>query len=53
MATKFYTFKTISGDCEQCGAYWRYEGWDYGRWYKAYISGNKPKLCRRCLAEGW
>jgi hypothetical protein len=49
MATKFYTFKTISGDCEQCGAYWRYEGWDNGRWYKAYISGKKPKLCNRCL----
>jgi hypothetical protein len=49
MATKFYTFKTISGDCEQCGAYWWYEGWDNGRWYRAYISGRKPKLCKRCL----
>jgi hypothetical protein len=26
MATKFYNFKTISGDCEQCGAHWRMKG---------------------------
>ena len=49
MPLKFFTFKTISGNCEQCDAYWRYEGWDNGRWYKAYIYGTKPRLCKRCL----
>jgi hypothetical protein len=49
MPANFSSFTTISGNCEQCDAYWRYEGWDNGRWYKAYISGKKPRLCKRCL----
>jgi hypothetical protein len=49
MPAKFSSFKVISGSCEQCKAYWSFEGWDNGRWYKAYISGKKPKLCKRCL----
>jgi hypothetical protein len=54
MPAKFSTFRTIFGNCEQCSAMWWYEGWDNGRWYKAYISGTKPKLCKRCLdAKKW
>ena len=53
MPLKFFTFKTISGNCEQCDAYWRYEGWDNGRWYKAYIYGTKPRLCKRYGASIW
>jgi hypothetical protein len=49
MPAKFSSLKVIVGECEQCNAFWRYEGWDNGRWYKAYISGKKPKLCKRCL----
>jgi hypothetical protein len=49
MPAKFSSFKSIIEDCEQCGGIWSYEGWDNGRWYKAYISGQKPKLCRRCI----
>jgi len=54
MSAKFSSFKVIVGDCERCGDFWEYEGWDNGRWYKAYISGTKPKLCKRCLdARKW
>ena len=54
MPAKFSTFTAIFGNCEQCNAMWWYEGWDNGRWYKAYISGTKPKLCKRCLdARKW
>jgi len=54
MPAKYSSFKTISGDCEQCGDGWSFEGWDNGRWYKAYISGMKPKLCKQCLdARKW
>jgi hypothetical protein len=49
MPAKYSSFKVIVGDCEVCGDSWDYEGWDNGRWYKAYISGQKPKLCERCL----
>jgi hypothetical protein len=54
MPAKFSTFKAISGNRGQCNADWSFEGWDNGRWYKAYISGTKPKLCQRCLdARKW
>jgi len=54
MSAILASYTTIVGDCEQCGTSWSYEGWDNSRWYKAYISGAKPKLCKRCLdAKKW
>jgi hypothetical protein len=49
MPANLSSFKVISGNCEQCGTDWWYEGWDSGRWYKAYISLTKPELCKQCL----
>jgi hypothetical protein len=46
MSTKYSSFKLIVGECEQCGDFWEYEGWDNGRWYKVYISErNQSSAC--------
>jgi hypothetical protein len=48
MPAKFSTWKVIYGECEQCKHVWRFEGRDDGKRYKAIMSGNEPRLCKRC-----
>ena len=46
---KFDTWKTISGECNQCGRHWSFECWDNTKKYRDLVARKARRLCQRCI----